>query len=60
MTEKGGSCQNCGSPDEALAAVKRIYLEFDDGEVTGSATVQETEWWCRACRSTYPNEPASS
>ncbi len=60
MTEKGAACENCGSPDADLATVRRVYLEFDDGQVTGSTTVEETERWCLACRTTYPNEPTSS
>ena len=53
-------CENCGSSDDDLVAVHRVYLEFDDGEVTGAFPVEEVERWCRACRATYPNEPEAS
>lgn len=54
-----GVCENCATLDDDLVAVHRVYLEFDDGQVTGSTTVDETERWCLPCRTTYPNEPAS-
>jgi hypothetical protein len=56
-----GDCASCGGPGDGLEVVRRIYVTVDDrGRVTGSETMADPEWWCRACRSTYPHLPQSS
>ena len=51
-----GACDNCGSPDEELGSVVRIYLVPDDAGGEPRVTeVSGTEEWCPACRATYPH-----
>jgi hypothetical protein len=56
-----GSCDSCGAPDDRREAVHRVYLDLDEfGELWGTKVMPEAEWWCPACRVTYPNEPITS
>jgi hypothetical protein len=54
-----GTCENCGSPDEAVSQVVRIYLIHDDDATPGSeprvVETEGTELWCPACRANYPH-----
>jgi hypothetical protein len=57
--ETTSGCESCGAPEpeEALAVVRRVYLETDaEGRVTGENVLAETERWCRSCRSLYPHK----
>ena len=37
----------------------RVYLDIDElGGARELATLDDVEWWCAACRVTYPNKPA--
>ena len=52
-------CGSCGIPDDRLEPVLRVYLDIDElGGVRELATLTEAEWWCPACRATYPHKPA--
>ncbi len=50
---RSGPCENCDRPDEGLVAVHRVYLDPDDLE--RATVLDEAEWWCVGCRSTYPH-----
>lgn len=55
----GPTCESCGGADSSLEAVRRVYLETGaEGTLRPSTTMPDVEWWCPACRATYPNEPA--
>lgn len=58
-------CESCGTPDDDLAEVHRIYVradswrEVDDAVADDRVTVlDDVEHWCFACRSQYPHRPA--
>ncbi len=48
------ACENCGTPDDDLQAVRRVYLDPDrPGEIL---TTEETpELWCISCTTHYPH-----
>jgi hypothetical protein len=51
-------CDSCGVPDDRLEPVHRVYLDIDElGRVRDTTVLPDTEWWCPACRATYPNVP---
>jgi hypothetical protein len=57
--QPGPTCESCGAVDDTLEPVRRVYLEVDDdGTLRPAQTMPEREQWCRACRGSYPNEPA--
>jgi len=49
------ACENCGTPDDELMTVRRIYLDPSrPGEIVEA---EETpELWCLSCTSLYPHE----
>ncbi len=52
------TCDSCGAPDDRLEPVRRVYLDVDDvGGVRELATLDDDEWWCPACRASYPHKP---
>jgi hypothetical protein len=52
------ACDSCGVGDDRLEQVHRVYLDIDElGRAHEVSTVAATEWWCPACRVTYPNKP---
>jgi hypothetical protein len=52
-------CENCAYPDDALVAVHRVYVIPESWDTPASITVlEDTEYWCIACVSQYPSQPA--
>jgi len=52
------TCDSCGSPDDDLVAVHRVYVTpaaWDTEEKV--EVVDEVEQWCFPCRSHYPHQP---
>ena len=48
------ACENCGTPDDELQPVRRIYLDPDrPGEI--ASTEETTELWCISCTTQYPH-----
>jgi hypothetical protein len=49
------ACESCGSPEDGLVRVERLYLDPGSGAVRPSGE----EAWCVACRATYPHREAA-
>jgi hypothetical protein len=48
------ACENCGTPDEELLQVRRVYMDPDHpGEV--KSTEETAELWCISCTTQYPH-----
>jgi hypothetical protein len=52
-------CTSCGAEDGALALVHRQYPVLDGDRVVLGPIQDEIEWWCPACRLTYPGVPGT-
>jgi hypothetical protein len=59
---KSDTCENCGDREEKLYRVYRIYEtielnQFDPNfsQVLSQTVEPESEMWCLACMSLYPN-----
>jgi hypothetical protein len=50
-----GTCESCGSSDESLVAVRRIYVTPEAWDTAGRIEVAEVETWCFVCRTHYPH-----
>jgi len=58
--EPSSRCGSCGAHDDDLEPVHRVYLDIDElGRVCDVRVLPDTEWWCPACRVTYPNDPVA-
>ncbi|MFM2047406.1 MAG: hypothetical protein RL383_1483, partial [Actinomycetota bacterium] len=51
-----GTCSSCGSPDEDLQKVRRVY--FADGDGGTDQVDDDVESWCASCLTLYPHVPA--
>ena len=52
------TCDSCGSPDDELEGVRRVYVVPEAWDTAASETkVDDIEHWCFPCRSMYPHEP---
>ena len=49
-------CDSCGSPNEEVAAVQRLY--FGEPGVSEDTLDPDVEMWCVVCRTHYPHETA--
>lgn len=50
------ACENCGTPDQELLQVRRVYLDPDrPGEI--KSTEETAELWCISCTTQYPHLP---
>lgn len=49
-------CDSCGSEDDRLVRVRRIYLDPHAGGDGDHRILDEDEWWCLPCRTHYPHE----
>jgi hypothetical protein len=48
------ACENCGTPDDELQPVRRVYLDPDrPGEI--KSTEDASELWCISCTTQYPH-----
>ena len=48
------ACENCGTPDEELLQVRRVYMDPDHpGDV--KSTEETPELWCISCTTQYPH-----
>jgi hypothetical protein len=48
------ACENCGTPDDELQAVRRVYMDPDNpGEI--AETEEMRELWCISCTTQYPH-----
>ena len=48
------ACENCGTPDDDLQTVRRVYLDPDHpGEI--KSTEETSELWCISCTTQYPH-----
>lgn len=53
------TCENCGTPDDELVLIRRIYL--DPARPGRVERVEESpELWCLSCTSQYPHQPAEA
>ncbi|MGH8974542.1 MAG: hypothetical protein ACRD0C_15240 [Acidimicrobiia bacterium] len=53
------ACENCGTPDDELALVRRIYMDpAHPGRV--ERVEDAAELWCPSCTSQYPHQPADA
>ncbi len=53
------ACENCGTPDDELLQVRRVYMDPDQpGEVR--STEETPELWCISCTTQYPHLAADS
>lgn len=53
-----GACDSCGSTEEQLQDVHRVYVTPADWDTEGREDVQpDTERWCYACLASYPHQP---
>lgn len=54
-------CENCGTPDDELILVRRVYVTPATWDNPGSQEiVEEAELWCISCCSQYPNIPVEA
>jgi hypothetical protein len=52
------NCASCGADDQQLATVHRVYLTPGSSSDTSLERIlDDTEYWCVACRTQYPHEP---
>ena len=59
MTER--ACENCGTPDDELLLVHRVYVQPETWDQAATETVvAEAELWCISCCSQYPHNSAES
>ncbi len=49
-------CDSCGSPNQEVAAVQRLY--FGQPGVSEDTLDADVEMWCVVCRTHYPHEAA--
>jgi hypothetical protein len=49
------TCESCGSPDEELVVVRRLYVTPESWDTPGSVTEADLEQWCFVCRTMYPH-----
>jgi hypothetical protein len=48
------ACENCGTPDDELQAVRRVYMDPDNpGEIQETEEIREL--WCISCTTQYPH-----
>jgi hypothetical protein len=48
------ACENCGTPDDELLQVRRVYMDPDHpGEI--KSTEETPELWCISCTTQYPH-----
>jgi len=52
-----GTCESCGSIDEPLLLVQRLYVTPEAWDSPGEVRLAGEEWWCIVCRSHYPHQP---
>ena len=53
------ACENCGTPDDELEPVLRVYM--DPAQPGRVVSVEETsELWCLSCTSQYPHQRAEA
>ena len=53
------ACENCGTPDDELALVRRVYMDpAHPGQV--DRVEDATELWCLSCTSQYPHQPVDA
>ena len=51
-------CDSCGSSEDTVWAVHRVYVTPPDWDTEGREDRQpEVEHWCFACLASYPHEP---
>lgn len=51
------ACENCGTPDDELIAVRRMYVTPESWDTPASQQLMdEVEMWCLSCASQYPHE----
>lgn len=51
-----GACHSCGSTDEDVIAVHRMYVVPEDWDTKPEQSVQDDiEMWCFSCRTHYPH-----
>jgi|GEM_PF-768638 hypothetical protein len=51
-----GQCHSCGSTDEHIVAVHRMYVVPEDWDTKPAQSVQnDIEMWCFSCRTHYPH-----
>jgi thiol-disulfide isomerase/thioredoxin len=58
-TSAPATCESCGTPDDHLASVHRVYVTpeaWDQQEKV--EVVDDVEQWCVPCRTMYPHQPA--
>jgi len=51
-----GTCQSCGSTDEPLVLVQRLYVTPEAWDTPGEVRPGGNEWWCVVCRTHYPHQ----
>ncbi len=56
------TCESCGSDEETVWRVRRVYVTppdpiFPDITETRETVLDEIEQWCFACLASYPHEP---
>lgn len=55
-----GTCESCGSSDEAVFAVHRMYVTPAAWDTEArEVVVDEIERWCVPCCTMYPHRPAA-
>lgn len=56
--DPAGTCESCGSSEEELHEVRRVYVTPADWDAEGREDVQpDTERWCYACVASFPHQP---
>jgi len=51
------ACEMCGTPDDELVPVKRVYVIPETWDTPASEQVEDTvELWCISCLSQYPHQ----
>lgn len=54
-----GACESCGSDDEVVVSVHRVYLALGEWDAEPAVQViAQTELWCTVCQDHYPHQPA--
>jgi hypothetical protein len=55
MSERIGTCESCGSDDESVVTVRRIYVTPEAWDTAASVALADVESWCFVCRTHYPH-----